>query len=96
MTSSGNGLGSGVILDSRGYLVTNAHVIAGAQSIQVVLYDGSSLSARLVGADSLDDLAVMKVATTTKLTTATLADSSRVQVGQRCWRLATHWVSPRR
>ncbi|HLX58631.1 MAG TPA: trypsin-like peptidase domain-containing protein, partial [Ktedonobacteraceae bacterium] len=55
VTSSGNGLGSGVILDSRGYIVTNNHVIADAQSIQVILYDGASLSAQLVGVDLLDD-----------------------------------------
>jgi len=82
VTSSGKGLGSGVILDSRGYIITNNHVIAGAQSIQVTLYDGTSLSAQLVGTDPLDDLAVVKVATATKLTAATLGDSSKLQVGQ--------------
>jgi S1-C subfamily serine protease len=82
MTNRGSGLGSGVILDSRGYIVTNAHVIANAQRLQVVLSDGSLLTAQLVGIDSLDDLAVVKVTTTTKLTAATLADSSKAQVGQ--------------
>jgi S1-C subfamily serine protease len=82
VTSSGEGLGPGVILDSRGYIVTNNHVIAGAQRIQITLYDGTSLSAQLVGTDSLDDLAVVKVSTTTKLTAATLGDSSKLQVGQ--------------
>lgn len=82
VTSSGKGLGSGVILDSWGYIITNNHVIAGARSIQVTLYDGTSLSAQLVGTDPLDDLAVVKVATATKLTAATLGDSSKLQVGQ--------------
>ena len=82
VTSSGNGLGSGVIIDERGYIITNHHVIAGAQRIQVTLYDGASLSAQLVGTDPLDDLAVVKVATATKLTAATLGDSSKLQVGQ--------------
>jgi len=82
VTSSGKGLGSGVILDSRGYIITNNHVITGAQSIQVTLYDGTTLPAQLVGADPLDDLAVVKVATTAKLTAATLGDSSKLQVGQ--------------
>jgi len=82
VTSSGKGLGSGVMLDSRGYIITNNHVIAGAQSIQVTLYDGTSLPAQLVGTDPLDDLAVVKVATATKLTVATLGDSSKLQVGQ--------------
>jgi len=82
VTSSGEGLGSGVILDSRGYIVTNNHVVTGAQRIQVTLYDGTSLPAQLVGTDPLDDLAVVKIATTTKLTAATLGDSSKLRVGQ--------------
>jgi S1-C subfamily serine protease len=82
VTGSGKGLGSGVIFDSRGYIITNHHVIADAQSIQVTLYDGTSLPARLVGTDPLDDLAVLKVATSAKLTAATLGDSSKLQVGQ--------------
>jgi S1-C subfamily serine protease len=81
-TSSGNGLGSGVLLDSRGYIVTNNHVIADAQHIQVILYDGTPLPAQLVGTDPLDDLAVVKITTTLKLTAATPGDSSRLQVGQ--------------
>jgi S1-C subfamily serine protease len=82
VTGSGKGLGSGVILDSRGYVITNHHVIVDAQSIQVTLYDGTSLPARLVGTDPLDDLAVLKVATSAKLTAATMGDSSKLQVGQ--------------
>jgi len=82
VTANGKGLGSGVIIDSRGYIITNNHVIATAQSIQVVLYDGMSFSAQLVGTDSLDDLAVLKVTPTSKLIAATLGDSSKLQVGQ--------------
>jgi S1-C subfamily serine protease len=82
VTSSGEGLGSGVILDSRGYIVTNNHVVTGAQRIQVTLFDGTSLSAQLVGADPLDDLAVVKVTPAGKLTAATLGDSSKLHVGQ--------------
>jgi S1-C subfamily serine protease len=82
VTSNGKGLGSGVILDSRGYIITNNHVIATAQSIQVVLSDGRSLPAQLVGTDPLDDLAVLKVTSTSKLIAATFGDSSKLQVGQ--------------
>lgn len=82
VTSRGEGLGSGVILDSRGYIVTNNHVVTGAQRIQVTLFDGTLLSAQLVGADPLDDLAVIKLTPTTKLTAATLGDSSKLRVGQ--------------
>jgi S1-C subfamily serine protease len=60
-TSCGQGLGSGVIFDQRGYIITNHHVIDGAQQIQIVLSDGTALPAQLVGASSPDDLAVVKV-----------------------------------
>ena len=82
LTPKGEGLGSGVILDSRGYIVTNNHVIADAQRIQVTLYDGTQLAAQLVGSDPLDDLAVLKVSTSEKLTAARLGDSSKLRVGQ--------------
>jgi S1-C subfamily serine protease len=79
----GNGLGSGVIIDSRGYIVTNNHVIEGSQTIQVVLFDGTMLPARVVGTAPSDDLAVVKVNPfRTKLTAATVGDSSKLQVGQ--------------
>ncbi len=79
----GAGIGSGVIVDQRGYIVTNNHVVDGAQSIEVVLYDGTRLSAQLVGTDPADDLAVLKVTPPSKgLTVATLGDSSKLQVGQ--------------
>lgn len=82
ITSSGAGLGSGVILDSRGYIVTNNHVVTGAQRIQVTLFDGTSLSAQLVGSDPLDDLAVIKVSPASKLIVIPLGDSSKLRVGQ--------------
>jgi len=81
-TQSARALGSGVIIDQRGYIVTNNHVVTGAQSIEVVLSDGTHLSAQLVGSDSADDLAVLKITTQQKLTVAILGDSSKLQVGQ--------------
>jgi len=53
--------GSGVIIDSKGYIVTNNHVIDGEQSLQVVFADGSKADATVVGADSVLDIAVIKV-----------------------------------
>jgi S1-C subfamily serine protease len=83
ITSSGNQLGSGVIIDRRGYIVTNNHVIAGATSINVVLNDGRKLQAQLVGTDPTDDLAVLKITPPASgLTVATLGDSSKLRVGQ--------------
>ena len=60
-TGNGNAIGSGVIIDARGYIVTNNHVVNGAQSLEVVLFDGSRLPAQLVGTDAADDLAVIRV-----------------------------------
>jgi S1-C subfamily serine protease len=81
-TQSGSSIGSGVIIDQRGYIVTNNHVISGAQSIEVALSDGTHLPAQLVGTDPADDLAVLKITTSKHLTVATLGDSSKLQVGQ--------------
>ena len=81
-TSQGRGLGSGVVIDQRGYIITNNHVVEDAQRIQVVLYDGTTLPAQLVGTSFTDDLAVLKVTPKGKLTVATLGDSSQLRVGQ--------------
>lgn len=82
-TASGQGLGSGVIVDQRGYIVTNHHVVDGAQHIEVVLYDGTKHAAQLVGNDPADDLAVVKIAPPKAgLTVAALGDSSKLRVGQ--------------
>ncbi|HEX7339896.1 MAG TPA: trypsin-like peptidase domain-containing protein [Rhodanobacteraceae bacterium] len=54
-------LGSGVIVSSSGYVLTNNHVITGAQNIQVLLYDGRVASAKVVGSDTATDLAVLKL-----------------------------------
>ena len=81
--SNGSGIGSGVIIDKRGYIVTNNHVVKGAQNIQVVLYNGTKLQAQLVGTDPADDLAIVKITPPSSgLTVATLGDSSKLQVGQ--------------
>jgi len=82
-TQQGGAIGSGVIIDSRGYIVTNNHVVNGAQSMTVTLYDGTNLPAQLVGTDPADDLAVVKITPPSKgLTVATIGDSSKLQVGQ--------------
>ena len=82
-SSNGSGIGSGVIIDKRGYIVTNNHVVNGAQNIQVVLYNGTKLQAQLVGTDPADDLAIVKITPPSSgLNVATLGDSSKLQVGQ--------------
>jgi S1-C subfamily serine protease len=83
-TAKGNGLGSGVILDPQGYIVTNDHVVAEAEQTQVMLYGGETLPAQVIGNDPLDDLAVVKInpPSSFKLKAATLGDSSKLGVGQ--------------
>jgi S1-C subfamily serine protease len=83
-TQSGGGIGSGVIIDRRGYIVTNNHVVNGAQNIEVVLYDGTRIkNVQLVGSDPADDLAVLKITPpASNLRVATLGDSSQLRVGQ--------------
>lgn len=82
-TPNGGAIGSGVIIDGRGYIVTNNHVVSGAQSIAVVLFDGTHLQAQLTGVDPADDLAVIKVTPPKNgLTVLPLGDSSKLQVGQ--------------
>ncbi len=80
-TNQGGAVGSGVIIDPRGYIVTNYHVVANGKSYQVVLFDGSALNAQITGVDPADDLAVIKVASPRRLTAMPIGDSSQLQVG---------------
>jgi serine protease Do len=73
-------LGSGVIVDSSGYVLTNSHVIEGATDIKIVLSDDRELKGVIVGTDPGTDIAVVKIASD-RLSTLPLADSSKVQVG---------------
>ncbi|MCX2728323.1 trypsin-like peptidase domain-containing protein [Thermomicrobium sp. 4228-Ro] len=75
------GVGSGVIFDARGYILTNDHVIAGAQEIQVVLGDGRQFTGRVVGRSPANDIAVVKI-DGENLPVATLGDSDQLRVGQ--------------
>jgi serine protease Do len=74
-------LGSGFIIDPAGYIVTNNHVIEGADEITVILSDGTSLPATLVGRDDKTDLAVLKVNSKQPLNVAKWADSDKARVG---------------
>lgn len=77
------GSGSGFIVDAqKGYIVTNDHVIAGAQKITVSLADGRNLVARLVGADPRTDLAVLQIPNAKNLTAVQLGNSATLQVGE--------------
>lgn len=75
------GVGSGVIFQSDGYIVTNNHVVSGAKEITVALSDGRTLPGKLVGADAATDIAVVKV-DATDLPTATFGNSDDIMVGE--------------
>lgn len=76
-------VGSGVVLDGEGYILTNEHVISGFSQITVKLYDGTSASATVVGTDPGDDLAVLKIdVSPDQLKPVKLAAPDKVRVGQ--------------
>lgn len=80
-------LGSGFIVDKEGYIITNNHVVAGADEIKVKLADGREYTAKVVGRDSKTDLALIKISSLFKdLPTIVLGDSDSMQVGD--WVLA--------
>ncbi len=81
-TAQGEGIGSGVVIDKNGYIVTNNHVVEGAQTVKVTLADGTSYNATVTGTDPADDLAVLKINPPANLVVATLGDSSKLVVGQ--------------
>jgi len=73
--------GSGVVYSKDGYIVTNNHVVDGAQSVEVRFSDGTTADATIVATDSTQDLAVIQVSGVDNLTPITFADSDSVQVG---------------
>jgi serine protease Do len=79
------GQGSGIIIDSRGYILTNSHVVGGAQQILVRLSDGRELRGQLVGSNPRLDIALVKISAP-GLKPAPMGDSNRVRVGQ--WAIA--------
>ena len=81
-SDSPSGEGSGVILTADGLILTNNHVIDGATTLEVQFNDGSTATATVVGADTTDDLAVIKAQSVSGLTPATLGTSADLQVGQ--------------
>ncbi len=75
------GVGSGVIYDSRGWILTNRHVVTGSSSLVVELKDGREFDGTVYGVDTLTDLAIVRIAAT-DLPTAPIGDSGELKVGQ--------------
>lgn len=78
------GMGSGTIIDQQGYILTNNHVVGGAEKIDVTLWNGKILEGKLVGSCAAHDMAVVKV-NAKDLPAAELGDSDKLRVGQRIY-----------
>jgi serine protease Do len=76
------GLGTGMIMDSQGHILTNNHVVGGAQKIEVTLANGNRYPAKVIGTDPKTDLAVIKIAAKESLPYVTFGDSDKMDVGE--------------
>ncbi|MEO8498972.1 MAG: trypsin-like peptidase domain-containing protein [Planctomycetota bacterium] len=77
-----NGMGTGIVIDPRGYIVTNFHVVDGVKKVQVSTSDGQTLEARLVANDPATDLAVIKIETPQPMQTMIIGTSSDLMTGE--------------
>lgn len=77
-----NGMGTGIVVDERGYIVTNHHVVADVDTLRVTLFDGTAYKARVVSYDRLQDLAIIKIDPARTLETMPLGTSSDLMLGE--------------
>jgi S1-C subfamily serine protease len=90
VTGRGQAIGSGIVIDTKGDILTNAHVIAGAQQMQVTLSSGQTVAATLVGSNSSADLAVIRISVpASSLHPVTLGNSDGVQVGDTVYAIGS-------
>lgn len=87
--SNGTGSGSGVIMSADGYIITNDHVVADAQSVSVQLSDGTQMDAQIIGTDEQTDLAVIKVEPESELTPAEFGNSDDLQPGEYAYAIGS-------
>ena len=78
----GESLGSGVIIDDEGYIITNNHVIDGADKIRVILYNKNEYEASIIGVDPLSDLAIIQIEADESLSTVKMGNSDKLSVGE--------------
>ncbi|MBU3214987.1 trypsin-like peptidase domain-containing protein [Clostridium estertheticum] len=82
-TAQQEGVGTGVIFNKDGYILTNYHVVSGAQNVKVTLSDGKEVSAKVINYDAASDVAVIKLADNTKVPgVAEFGDSDKIEVGE--------------
>jgi len=87
---NGQAIGSGIVLDTKGDILTNAHVINGARSIQVAFSDGTTVPATLIGSNTSADLAVIRVSVAAStLHPLTLGSSAGVQIGDTVYAIGS-------
>ncbi|MCA9116986.1 MAG: trypsin-like peptidase domain-containing protein [Planctomycetaceae bacterium] len=77
-----SGMGTGIIVDERGYIVTNHHVVNGVDSLRVTLHDGSAYTARTIAIDQRQDLAIIRIDPTGKLPVMPMGTSSDLMLGE--------------
>ncbi len=77
-----NGMGTGIVIDERGYIITNYHVVDGVRDIKVTLFDGKSFVARLVAHDPLTDLAIIKIPTRERMPLIHIGTSQDLMEGE--------------
>ena len=86
------GTGSGVIISPDGFIVTNHHVVASAQNLEVTLNNNQTYTAQLVGSDQNSDIALLKIEPGEPLTYLPFGDSDQTQVGEWVWPWAIHSI----
>lgn len=89
ISSQGSGAGSGIVMSSDGYIITNNHVIEGGDKLTVILHDGTKYEAEVIGADAKTDLAVIKIHPQDKLTVAEFGNSENLLVGERAFAIGS-------
>jgi putative serine protease PepD len=90
VVGNGQAIGSGIVLDTKGDILTNAHVIAGARQMQVTLSSGQTVAATLVGSNTSADLAVIRISVpASSLHPVTLGNSDTVQVGDSVYAIGS-------
>jgi serine protease Do len=89
-----NGMGTGILVDERGYIVTNYHVVAGVESLRATLADSSSYAARVISYDKKHDLAIIKVDASKPLTVLPLGTSSDLMLGETVFAIGNAFGYP--
>ncbi|MBA3943139.1 MAG: trypsin-like peptidase domain-containing protein [Herpetosiphonaceae bacterium] len=84
-----SGSGSGIVVDARGYILTNEHVVDGSQTVKVIFSTGTMVTGQVAGTDTGDDLAIVKVALPANTPVATLGNSDQTQVGDTAIAIGT-------